>query len=119
LLHALPNGIEYIGAGGDVGQALVGLGILDNGGCFAFNRQHCGALGLLDLLKHFGRMAAEAGEGLDVFLEVQHGERFASISAPLSVPRRRPGGGSSAGARLGDRRHKEEFLGEYVRQRKR
>src|SRR5882724_6368511 len=56
--------------GGEVEEALVGGGVLDDSFGFAVDGEDDGAAGLFEALHHFDGVVAEGGEGLDVFGDV-------------------------------------------------
>jgi hypothetical protein len=55
IVQTLTNAFLGVGAGGDVEQPLIGLGILHNGGCLPLNCEHDGAFTLLQLLQKLAR----------------------------------------------------------------
>src|SRR5260370_5776212 len=73
LFQSLADAFAGVGFGGEVEEALVGGGVLDDGFGLAVDGEDDGAAGLLKALHHFDGVVAEGGEGLDVFSDVDHG----------------------------------------------
>jgi hypothetical protein len=73
ILKALADAFIRIGAGGNIEQVLVSLGILHDGGRFSVYGEHEGTFALLEMLDELAGGAAECGEGLDVGSDVEHG----------------------------------------------
>jgi hypothetical protein len=73
IFETLADAFVDVGCGGEVEEALVGGGVLDNGFGFAVDSEDDGAAGLFEALHHFDGVVAEGGEGLDVFGDVDHG----------------------------------------------
>lgn len=73
VFEALTDAFFGVGARGNVEQALVGLGVLDDGRGLAIHRKHHGAFALLEMLDEVAGRAAEGREGLDVGSNVEHG----------------------------------------------
>ena len=73
LFQSLADAFVGVGLGGDVEEALVGGGVLDDGFGFAVDGEDDGALGSFEALHHFDGVVAEGGEGLDVFGDVDLG----------------------------------------------
>lgn len=72
VFEALPDSFASVRLRGDVEQALIGFGILNHGPSLAFDGEHHGALGLLELLHKITGPAAEGGERLNVFSDIEH-----------------------------------------------
>lgn len=72
LFETLADAFAGVGFGGDVEQALVRGGVLDDGFGLAVDREDDGAPGLLEALHELDGVVAEGGEGLDVFGDVDH-----------------------------------------------
>src|SRR5580698_7222238 len=66
LAEALADARGGVGAGGDVEESLIRLGVLNHGGRLAFHREHNGAFALLELLHKVAGPAAESGQRLDI-----------------------------------------------------
>src|SRR5580692_4930308 len=73
ILQALTNAFLCVGACGNVEQALISLGILDNSRRLPLYGKHYGALALLELLHEVAGTSAEGRQRLDVLGDVQHG----------------------------------------------
>jgi hypothetical protein len=80
VIKPLADAFLCIGAGGDVKQALIGFGILHDGGRLPLYRKHHGALALLKLFHEVAGPAAEGRQRLDILSDVKHGP------APLKAP---------------------------------
>jgi len=74
ILQSLANSFAEIGESGDVEQPLISFGILDHGPRLALDGEYHRALGLLELLHKVAGAAAEGGERLDVFGDIEHKE---------------------------------------------
>jgi hypothetical protein len=70
---ALTDSFDDVSLGGDVEEALIGFGGLDNGLGSSVDGENDGAARLLELLEHLDGVVAEGGEGLDVLGYVDHG----------------------------------------------
>jgi len=80
VVEPLANAFRSIGAGGNVEQALVSFGILDDGRCFPFHCQHHGAPGFLELSHEVAGAPAKSRQGLDIVRDVKHG------TTPMEAP---------------------------------
>lgn len=72
IIQTLAKAFLGIGAGGDVEQTLIGLGILHNGGRLPLNCEHDGAFALLQLLQEFAGEASKGRDRLIILRDVQH-----------------------------------------------
>src|ERR1035438_6746841 len=72
VIQTLADGFVHIGTGGDVQQALVGRGVLHDGGGLAFYGKHHGPFALPQVLHTIARTATESRQRLDVFGDVEH-----------------------------------------------
>src|ERR1700687_1354892 len=72
IIQPLTNGFVIVGAGGNIQQPLVGCRILHDGLRLAVDRKHDGTLALFKLLHEVAGFAAESGQRLDVFGDVEH-----------------------------------------------
>src|SRR5580658_3912763 len=70
--QALADALAGIGAGGEVEEALIGLGIHDDSGSLAFHREYNGAFALLELLHKVAGPAAESSQRLDILRNIKH-----------------------------------------------
>jgi len=70
--ESLTDALLDVGEGGEIEEALVGGGILEDGFGFAVDGEDDGALGGFELLEEFGGVVAEGGEGLGVLGGVDH-----------------------------------------------
>jgi hypothetical protein len=87
VFEALADGFFFIAKGGEVEEALVGGGVLDDSFGFAVDGEDDGSAGLLKALHHFDGVVAEGGEGLDVLGDVDHGGlRLGGILSYLNRP---------------------------------
>src|SRR5437870_7934314 len=82
LFEALANSLVRVGAGGDVKEPLIGLGVLDNSGSLAFHREHHWAFGLLELFHKDAGPATKGSQRLDILGDVKHGF-LRTIEAPF------------------------------------
>jgi hypothetical protein len=73
ILQPLAESLFWINLGGEVEEALVFGGVLEDGLGFAVDGEDDGALGLLKLLNELDGVVAEGGEGLDVLGDVETG----------------------------------------------
>src|ERR1700722_15561889 len=73
LFQALADAFASVGAGGDIEQALIGLGILHDSRGPAFDREHHRPLALFELLHKIARTPAEGSQRLNVLGDVDHG----------------------------------------------
>lgn len=73
VFETLTDAFVDVGCGGEVEEALVSGGVLDDGFGFAVDGEDDGALGGFELLHELDGVIAEGGEGLDVFGDVDHG----------------------------------------------
>src|SRR4051812_5237276 len=81
VLQALSNALVRMGEGSYIQQALVGFGVLHDGGRLSLYRQHYGPLRFLELSDEVTGPAAECRERLDVFGDVKH--EFTPMLAPF------------------------------------
>ena len=72
VFDTLSDALKGIGLCGDVEQALIGFGILDDRFCFSVDRKNERFLRFLELLHELSRIAAERRHGLNVFFDVEH-----------------------------------------------
>jgi len=72
VVEALADALAGVGAGSEVEEALIGLGVLNHSGSLAFNREHNGAFALLELLHKIAGSAAEGGQRLDILRNIEH-----------------------------------------------
>src|SRR5216683_7650282 len=80
IVHALPNSLVNVGAGGAVEQSLIGFRVLHNGLGPALDGQDHRPLALLHLLKKFPRFPPEICKGLNVLRDVEHGHSLCEHS---------------------------------------
>src|SRR5690349_18044409 len=73
LFQPLPDPFFGVRAGRDVQKALLGFGILYNSGCLSLHCQDKRALALPQMLHEIARAAAEGGQRMDIFGDVEHG----------------------------------------------
>jgi len=83
--ESLTDALLDVGEGGEVEEALVGGGILEDGFRFAVDGEDDGALGSFQLLEEFGGVVAEGGEGLGVLGGVDHVWSPPGESLPLGL----------------------------------
>jgi hypothetical protein len=76
VFHALPESLVYICPSGGVEQALVCLGVLDDGLGLASHGKDQGPLALSKLSDELTGIASESRQRLDIFGDVEHGERL-------------------------------------------
>lgn len=86
IFDALSDTLKCIGLCGDVEQALIGFGILDD--CFrlSVDRKNQRFLRFLELLHELPRIAAERRHRLNVFFDVKQVDLLTAVIAPLKVP---------------------------------
>jgi hypothetical protein len=72
VIEPLTNGLAYVGAGGNVEQALIGFCALDNGLSLALDGEHDGALALFERFHEIAGPTSKGRERLDVFGDVEH-----------------------------------------------
>lgn len=72
VVQALADAFFSISARGDIEQALIGCGVLYDGGGFSVYREHDRALRFLELLHEVTGGPAECGQRLDVARDVDH-----------------------------------------------
>jgi hypothetical protein len=72
ILKPLPDSLSFVGLRGNVEEALIGLGILDDGFRFAIHGENQRPLGLLEALHEFRRITPESCHRLNVLLDVEH-----------------------------------------------
>jgi len=90
VFESLADAFAGIGLGGEVEQALIFGGILEDGFGLAVDGEDDGALGLLELLDELDGVVAEGGEWLDVLGDVEvswHGGglRYRYFIVPLRI----------------------------------
>jgi hypothetical protein len=73
IVHALPDRLVNVGAGGAVEQSLVGFRVLHDGLGLPVDGQDHRPLALLHLLEDLARPPPEICEGLNVLRDVEHG----------------------------------------------
>jgi hypothetical protein len=78
--QALANTFTRIGCSGDIEEALIGFGILDDGCGLALNGEHYGPLALLELFHEVAGTSPERGQGLDIFRDVEPGKLSSKIA---------------------------------------
>jgi hypothetical protein len=83
LVFCLPYSLEDIGLRGNIQQPLVGFRVLNHGFRFAIYGKDYRPLRLLKALHEFAGLAAEGGQGLNVFGNVEHQKSFPET--PLKV----------------------------------
>ena len=72
VLKPLPDSFNGVGLRRDVEQMLIGFSILHDRFRFAVDGENQGSLGFLETLHEFSWIAPECGDGLNVFLDVEH-----------------------------------------------
>jgi hypothetical protein len=72
VIQALADTFFGIGARSDIEQALIGCGVLHNGGGFSVYREHYRAFSFLKLLHEVPGGSAECGQRLDVARDINH-----------------------------------------------
>src|SRR5579863_2122458 len=80
VLHALANAFAGIGAGSDVEEPLVGVGILHDRLGLAVHSYDHRAFALLELLHELAGPPAEGGERLNVLLQIERPHGFSNIA---------------------------------------
>ena len=86
VVHALPDSLVNVGAGGAVEQSLIGFRVLHDGLGLAVDGQDYGPLAFLHLLKKFAGFLPEICQRLNVLRDVEHGgDPFSSSTAPNQV----------------------------------
>ncbi len=83
--QSLTDALLDVGEGGEVEEALVGGGILEDGFRFAVDGEDDGALGGFELLEEIGGVVAKGGEGLGVLGGVDHGWSPPGESLPVRL----------------------------------
>jgi len=73
IAEALTDRLEYIGAGGQVQQALIGSRVLHDGLGFALDSKNYRPFALLELFHKLAGPAPERRQRLNVFGYVEHG----------------------------------------------
>jgi hypothetical protein len=72
VIKSLPDTLLNVGAGGNVEQALIRFGVLDDGLGLALNGKHYGPLAFLELLHEVAGATAEGRQRLNVFGDIEH-----------------------------------------------
>src|ERR1700745_49288 len=72
VFDTLPDSLKCVGLGGDVEQALIGFGILNDGFRLSIDGKNQRLLRFLELLHELPRIAAECRHRLNVFFDVKH-----------------------------------------------
>jgi hypothetical protein len=85
VLQALTDTFLRIASGGDVKEALIGLGILYDCGSLALHSEHHGALGLFQLFHEIAGPAAESCQRLNVFSDVEHSPPWRTFLGASSI----------------------------------
>jgi hypothetical protein len=71
IIQTLANGLEDVGACGNVEQLLIGFRVLDYGFRLPVERKDNRPLALLEMTEEFTGFAAERGKGLDVLGDIE------------------------------------------------
>jgi hypothetical protein len=74
VFDALPDSLKCVGLRGDVEQALIGFGILDDRFRLSIDGKNQRFLRFLELLHELPRIAAERRHRLNVFFDVKHND---------------------------------------------
>src|SRR5260370_24664868 len=80
IVHALPDSLANVGAGGAVEQSLIGFRVLHNGLGLAVDGQDHRPLAFLHLLEQFPRFPPEICQRLNVLRNVEHGHSLCEHS---------------------------------------
>jgi hypothetical protein len=81
VLQTLTNTFFRVGSGGNVKQALIGAGVLDDSRGLTLHSEHQGALGSFELFYEIAGTAAERRQRLNVLRDIEHD--VIAIQAPF------------------------------------